>query len=212
MYKPWQLRRVVILPIRAMQNYLVGFDPDPGIVQVRLKDPEMVKEDAERISATLKARHRGVMDFEYRTADRLDEVMGMLRNATLLIMILSTISLTVGGLSIMNVMLSSISERVREIGVRKALGASDLQIFVQFITESVALSCIGGCVGAALGTLPLFFKGAIQRSTDGSIIPTILPEHVLYVSLVIIGVGVFFGLYPAIKASRMNPIDALRYE
>jgi putative ABC transport system permease protein len=136
----------------------------------------------------------------------------MLKNAATLMSIISVISLLVGGMSIMNVMLSSISERIHEIGVRKALGAKNLQIFVQFLAESMTLCFIGGTAGAILGLVPLAFGDAIQKSTDGAIIPTILPVHVLGVFFIIAVVGVVFGLYPALKAVNMDPVDALRYE
>lgn len=112
----------------------------------------------------------------------------------------------------MNVMLSSVSERIREIGIRKALGADNLQIFVQFITETITLSLTGGCFGFLFGLTPLLFKEAILRSTQGSIEPAILPMHILFTFTVITLLGIIFGLYPAIKASRMNPVEALRYE
>jgi putative ABC transport system permease protein len=211
-FEPWQLRRAVLLPLRTMQQHVTGFDPNPGAIRVSVRDPKKIAELAESIAENLETRHRGVRDFEYRTADWLEEITRMLNNVSLLMSVISMISLLVGGLSIMNVMLSSIAERVREIGVRKALGAKNGQIFVQFVAESVALSCAGGVIGSFLGLIPLAFKDAIMKSTDGAIEPTILASHVVYVFAIIVMVGVVFGLYPAIKASRMNPIDALRYE
>jgi putative ABC transport system permease protein len=109
-------------------------------------------------------------------------------------------------------MLSSIAERIHEIGVRKALGAKTLQVFVQFVAETTTLSFAGGAVGVALGCIPLLFKDAIKKSTEGAISPTILPQHALLVFAIIAGVGILFGLYPAVKASRMDPVEALRYE
>jgi putative ABC transport system permease protein len=209
---PWHLRRAMIVPIATMQRYIVGIDPDPGRLEIQVTDPQNVKIQAKKVAAVLAGRHRGVEDFEYRTAEWLDSVKTMLNNVSLLMAVVSIMSLLVGGLSIMNVMLSSISERIREIGTRKALGALDLQIFVQFIAETTTLSMVGGAMGLSLGTIPLFFKDAILQSTQGAIEPTLLPLHVFYTFLIISGVGILFGLYPAVKASRMNPVDALRYE
>lgn len=211
-FKPWNLRRAIIIPVNTMKKYITGYDPDPGSMQIQVSDAKKVKQQAEIVGEYLKALHRGVEDFEYRTAEWLDEVTEMLDNLSLLMGIISVISLVVGGLSIMNVMLSSISERIQEIGIRKALGANTLAIFIQFIGESVTLSLTGGFFGAIMGMTPLLFADAIQKSTDGAIIPTILPVHLLYVFAIVVTVGVIFGLYPAVKAAKMNPIDALRYE
>jgi len=211
-FKPWFLRRAAMVPIKSMQKYITGFDPDPERLELRVSDPENVVAEAEKISRTLIARHRGVEDFEYRAADWLEEVTKVLGNVGLLMGIVSAMSLLVGGLGIMNVMLSSISERVKEIGVRKALGAKNLQIFIQFITETITLSLAGGCIGMALGMTPLMFKEAIKKSTDGTIEPTILFSHLILTCIVIVSVGILFGLYPAVKATRLNPIDALQYE
>ena len=209
---PWHLRKCVILPVRAMQKYVAGFDADPGKIRIMVKEPRRITQEAKGVSRTLKGRHRGVEDFEYRTAEWLEEIRSMLSNVSMLMSVISIISLLVGGLSIMNVMLSSISERIYEIGIRKALGAKKLQIFIQFIAETTTLSFFGGVVGAGVGTIPLFFKEAIKQSTDGAIEPTILFHHVLFVFIVIVSLGIVFGLYPAVKAAGMDPVEALRYE
>jgi putative ABC transport system permease protein len=209
---PWHIRRNAFCPILAMQKHVTGFNPDPGQIEVRVTDPASVKVQARRVATLLSEHHRGVEDFEYRTADWVDRVKTMLSNVSLLMSIVSVISLLVGGLSIMNVMLSSVSERIREIGTRKALGAQNLQIFIQFVTETTTLSLVGGTLGLFLGMVPLLFKDAIMKSTGGSIEPTLLPIYVVYTFLIVTAVGVLFGLYPALKATYMNPIDALRYE
>ncbi len=211
-FEPRHMRRAVLMPLETMRKYIAGYDPQPGNIRVEVTDPEAAEELSGRIARVLKTRHRGVQDFEYRTAEWLDEITRMFGNISLLMFIVSSISLSVGGLSIMNVMLSSISERIHEIGVRKALGARNMQIFVQFVAESVTLSLVGGSFGVFLGMVPLLFKEAIQKSTDGAIVPTILLPHLLGVFGIVVGVGILFGLYPAVKASRMDPIEALRYE
>lgn len=209
---PWHLRRSVLVPLVTMQKMITGYDPDPGSLQIQVADAKKLKTLLLGISPLLKARHRGVEDFDVRMADWLEEVSSMLNNAALLMGVISIISLLVGGLSIMNVMLSSISERIHEIGVRKALGAKRLQIFVQFTVETITLSGTGGIIGMVLGMAPLLFKEAIYRSTSGAIEPTLFVSHLLGVFGIIVFVGIFFGLYPAVKAARMNPVDALRYE
>ncbi len=211
-FEPRHLRRAVIMPLETMRKYISGRDPEPGNIRVRVSDPESAERLSSQIARVLKRRQRGVQDFEYRSADWLDEMTRMFGNISLLMFIVSSISLSVGGLSIMNVMLSSISERIHEIGVRKALGAGNMQIFVLFVAESVTLSLVGGSVGVFVGMVPLLFKEAIQKSTDGAIVPTILFPHLLGVFGIVVAVGILFGLYPAVKASRMDPIEALRYE
>ncbi len=209
---PWHLRRSVLMPLTAMQRMISGYDPDPGSVRVQVTDAKRLKALLLGITPLLVARHRGVEDFDTRMADWLEEVSSMLGNAALLMGIVSIISLLVGGLSIMNVMLSSISERIHEIGVRKALGAKRLQIFIQFTMETITLSGTGGIIGMVLGMTPLLFREAISHSTDGAVEPTLYLTHLFGVCGIIVAVGIVFGLYPAVKAARMNPVDALRYE
>ncbi len=211
-HQPWHLKKGIIIPLQTMIDRISGADPDPGTIMVQLNSAQDVKANASRVATKLIEKHRGVEDFEYRTAEWLDQITSMLNNVSLLMGIISLLSLTAGGLSIMNVMLSSISERIREIGTRKALGADNYQIFVQFITETVTLSITGGLFGVILGSAPLLFKEEIYRSTDGVIEPTILLSHLLFIVTLIVSIGVLFGLYPAIKACRMNPVEALRYE
>lgn len=212
--KPWHWRRAIVTPLKTAQKYIAGIDPNPGSLRILVTDPEQIKDQAVKISKHLEQNHRGVEDFEYQTAEWLEEISSLLENVNLLMWIVSMLSLIIGGLSIMNVMLSSIAERIHEIGVRKALGAQTSQIFIQFIAESSTLSMVGGIIGIGLGMIPMIpgIREAIRKSTDGSIEPTILVSHIIYVCIIIVSVGIVFGLYPAIKASRMDPIDALRYE
>lgn len=211
-YLPMHLSRLIIMPLLTMQKYVVGFNPDPGYIQLKISDPKQLKRFAERVAWVLIGKHRGARDFEYQSAAEFDEMIRVLNNASLLMAIISMVSLSVGGLGIMNVMLSSVSERIHEIGVRKALGAKNVQIFVQFIVETVTLSSVGGVAGTCVGTIPLLFGTAIQKSTDGVICPTIFPQHLLGVAVLVVLVGVIFGLYPAVKACLMNPVESLRYE
>ena len=126
---------------------------------------------------------------------------------TLLLAAVASISLVVGGIGIMNIMLVSVTERTREIGLRMAVGARRKDILLQFLIEAVALSLIGGAVGAALGSI-----GAIAIASLGKWPAIIQPESILLAFGFAAAVGIFFGLYPARKAARLDPIEALRYE
>ena len=125
---------------------------------------------------------------------------------------IAAISLLVGGIGIMNIMLVSVSERTREIGLRKAVGAHKRDILIQFLTESSVLSLIGGLIGIALGWTFSYFVGRIANAYDAPINPTIGLDIVLLATLFSTAVGLFFGLYPANRAASLEPVEALRYE
>jgi len=124
------------------------------------------------------------------------------------------ISLLVGGIGIMNIMLVSVTERTREIGVRKALGAKPGHLLLQFVAEAVVLSLVGGLLGIALGTG--FGHGIDQLihsfNPDSPFASVVSLQSILWALLFASSVGLFFGIYPAFKAARMDPVEALRYE
>ena len=117
------------------------------------------------------------------------------------------ISLLVGGIGIMNIMLVSVTERTREIGLRKAVGAREQDILMQFLVEAIVLSLTGGLIGLALGG-----GLALAVTVAGVLNATVSPTSVMLAVGFAVAVGLFFGIYPAQRASRLNPIDALRYE
>jgi putative ABC transport system permease protein len=135
----------------------------------------------------------------------MEEVTGIL---TLFLGAVAAISLLVGGIVIMNIMLVSVTERTREIGIRKAVGAKRRDILLQFLVESMVLSLLGGGAGIALGFL--LSQGVSQLSED--LATVVSPQSIVLATTFSLVVGVVFGLYPALRASRLNPIDALRYE
>ena len=143
----------------------------------------------------------------------LEEAMAALNAIAIAVAAIAAISLLVGGIGIMNIMLVSVTERTKEIGIRKALGAKNKHIRLQFITESAIISAIGGIIGATIGTLlglaaiPLF---AMLMETEMELV---ISWGVIFISVAFSAViGMFFGYYPANKAAKLNPIDALRYE
>ena len=137
----------------------------------------------------------------------LEEMTGMLNTVKLAISAIAAISLLVGGIGVMNIMLVSITERTREIGTRKALGAPGFAIRMQFITEAVVICLVGGALGVALGV----GLGAAGAGLLGYAAKPSLTAIGLAVGFSML-IGVFFGYYPASKAAKMDPIDALRYE
>ena len=129
------------------------------------------------------------------------------RTMTMLLAAIASVSLVVGGIGIMNIMLVSVTERTREIGIRMAIGARGSDILVQFLVEAVTLSLSGGIIGIAIGFLARYLVGALSGMAPVISIPTVLMSFCFSGA-----VGIFFGFYPARKAASLNPIDALRYE
>jgi len=125
---------------------------------------------------------------------------------------IAAISLLVGGIGIMNIMLVSVTERTREIGLRKAIGARKRDILIQFLTESSLLSLFGGLIGIGLGWLIAFIVGRIAASSGTPFTPVVGLDAVLLATIFSTAVGLFFGLYPANRAANLEPVEALRYE
>lgn len=147
--------------------------------------------------------------FGLTTAEQLIEEFRQVTAVTALVMaVLSSVGLLVGGIGVMNIMLVSVTERTKEIGVRKAIGARRFDITLQFLTEAVALTFTGGLLGMGLGWAISLLAGVAFPT-----LPTTVPMWAVLMGLLVsVGVGVFFGLWPAAKAARLDPVEALRYE
>jgi putative ABC transport system permease protein len=160
------------------------------------------------VKAILRRAHGGVEDFQVfnRKAfmQQMDE-QGRIYDVTFLVC--GTISLLVGGIVIMNILLASFNERVREVGTRKALGATGLNILAQFLVESVVVTIAGGLLGLGLG---VGFTRAMAALMQQPVVTT--PQNLVLGLAFAVVIGIFFGFYPAIRAARLNPIQALRYE
>ena len=205
---------VIYVPLTTGQRLLFGtqFPGMVGSIMVQAMSPEVMKEAENEITRLLQQRHRirpgQENDFSIRNlteaasaAEQSASVMSILLGA------IASISLLVGGIGIMNIMLVSVTERTREIGIRMAVGARGRDILYQFLTEALALSLMGGIIGVILGIL------ASQLITRFYNWPTLVsPSALLLSSAFAAGVGIFFGFYPARKAAGLDPIEALRYE
>ena len=175
--------------------------------------PEQVPVIIEKGRELLRARRHVPFDkpddFALFTPDKMIEsFQAITRGVTLAMVFVAGISLLIGGVGVMNIMLVSVTERTREIGVRKAVGAYRRDIVLQFLTEAMTLSLLGGAIGVLLG---IAIPAGVKRVFDA--LPAETPIWAVLVGLLVsISVGIFFGLYPAVKASRLDPIEALRYE
>jgi len=202
---------IVCVPYTTAQKRLMGVTYIGNII-ISAVSPQAIGRATEEIRALLRQRHRIGRDqdddFEVRSqqdiADAATQMSGVL---TVLLGAIASVSLLVGGIGIMNIMLVSVTERTREIGVRRAMGARRSDIRTQFLIESSLISGLGGAVGIALG---IFVARFIARFGGW---PTLVQPQVVLVAFMFAGaIGVFFGLYPAAKAARLDPIEALRYE
>jgi putative ABC transport system permease protein len=134
------------------------------------------------------------------------------KTMTALLAGIAGVSLLVGGIGIMNIMLVSVTERTREIGLRKAIGARKRDIMLQFLTESLLLSLAGGLIGILVGWGLSILVGAIAKANNSTINPAVSLDAILLATLFSAAIGLFFGLYPAKRASDLEPVEALRYE
>jgi len=179
---------------------------------VKALEPELVTQAVEDVTELLRQRHRlrqgQDADFYIRNLSQVLETRAESSRAmSLLLAAVASVSLLVGGIGIMNIMLVSVTERTREIGLRMAVGAQSRDILAQFLIESVTLSLIGGLIGVIMG-----LSGAVVIAMFGEWPTVIEIESVILAFGFSAAVGVFFGFYPARKAARLDPIEALRYE
>ncbi|HID93668.1 MAG TPA: ATP-binding cassette domain-containing protein [bacterium (Candidatus Stahlbacteria)] len=210
----------ILIPFTTAQKRFTGNDLLQGIF-VQAKSYEATADAEKEIEALLIKRHNKVVDFRIRSQEEFRQAIEQTAGTFKLMLAgIAAISLIVGGIGIMNIMLVTVTERTREIGIRKAVGAKRRDILVQFLMESMVLAFAGGVIGILLGVIfantlgnmmvgagtfgPRFLRGGGQS--------VITLSSILLAFFFAVGVGIFFGMYPANKASKLDPVEALRYE
>lgn len=208
---------LIMVPMTTAQTRLFSRSRDAvDMVMVQAISAEGVTRTIEEVASLLRTRHRtaiGEDDFTIFTQqDFLETATTITRVLTIFLGGIAAISLLVGGIGIMNIMLVSVTERTREIGLRKAVGARKRDIMLQFLTESSLLSLIGGLIGIVLGWGLSTLVGIIATAQDAELVPNMGLDAILLATLFSTAVGLFFGLYPAKRAADLEPVEALRYE
>ena len=211
---------VILMPFTSVRRTLNGssFD-DVHVIFASATSSTQVAAAKSEVTQLLLDRHsiekESDADFDIKTTNEIADMLGMITGTmTLMLASIAGISLLVGGVGIMNIMLVSVTERTREIGIRMAVGARSRDILMQFLVESILLSCIGGLIGFALGIgASVGITTLINSFSSGTDWPIIVSIPAAIVAFFFAAaVGAFFGFYPARRASKLDPIDALRYE
>lgn len=211
---------VILMPYTTVRRRLQGSSfNDVNAIMVSASSPALMSTATQEIEQLLYERH-GIPpgeepDFRVQNTTEIAATLGIITGTlTLMLSAIAGISLLVGGVGIMNIMLVSVTERTREIGIRMAIGARGGDILRQFLVESVVLSCVGGFIGVLLGTgASVGATMLINAVSTGSDWPIVISFPAAAVAMVFAAaVGIFFGYYPARRASRLDPIEALRYE
>ena len=186
-----------------------------SLISVQARNHDMVDETIGKLVEILRERHKSVEEDDFRVTNMEDAVEAAREATNFIVFFLGSvagISLLVGGIGIMNIMLVSVTERTREIGVRKALGARKLDILIQFISEAVFLSIGGGLLGIVLGYVISRLLDGLSMSYSSTLSTSLGFDVGVLALLVSTSIGLFFGIFPAFRASLMHPIDALRYQ
>jgi len=208
----------VLIPFTTAQTRLIQrrTRDQVDMLMVQVVSADAVPTAVEEVSSILRSRHRtdvGADDFTvFSQQDFLSTAATITSVLTIFLGGIAGISLLVGGIGIMNIMLVSVTERTKEIGLRKALGARKRDILMQFLTESSLLSLFGGLIGIAFGWLISFIVEKVAIASGTPFYPRIGLDAVLLATIFSAAVGLFFGIYPANRAANLEPVEALRYE
>jgi len=202
---------IVVIPLRTLQRRIAG-NQDVALIQVSVREgasTDKAKQDIERLMR--ERRHLGPSDEDNFNVMDMKEIASMLTGTTKMLTALlsavAAVSLLVGGIGIMNIMLVSVTERTREIGIRLAIGALEREVLTQFLVEAVVLSSFGGLIGIVLALAGSVWLSGFLK------VPFVFNGGIVLVAFLFsAAVGVIFGYFPALKAARLDPIDALRHE
>jgi putative ABC transport system permease protein len=202
----------IFVPLPTLQHKIKANDRDLGMIMLEVRDPQQtdkIKTEIEQVLA--KQHHQKPGEANSFDVSSIHEVADLAtfitRTLQILVIVIASVSLLVGGIGVMNIMLVSVTERTREIGIRMAVGATPAAVLTQFLIEAMALALLGGLIGIALG---MGAAWGLSRVLGWPL--SVSPFYVLLACGVSAAVGVIFGYYPAWKASRLDPIVALRYE
>jgi putative ABC transport system permease protein len=206
---------MVFIPISTGLRFFKGTDKIQSMI-IHVSDRQRMDEISRALHQFLVQRHDGVDDIRIRNqGEFLSAVDQTLLTFRIVLGGIAVIALLVGGIGIMNIMLVTVTERTREIGLRKAIGAKRQDILVQFLIESTTISVIGGCIGILVGILAAYGIGDLVAQAmpgGGEWGAVIQPTAIIIAFAFAVGVGVGFGLFPAMKASKLDPAEALRYQ
>ena len=210
---------LIFIPITTAQRKVFGtaFPGTVGMIIIKGESSETLEETQKEIEALLSARHHisknQEKDFEVRNfAEIQEKIQSTVNIMAALLSAIASVALLVGGIGIMNIMLVSVTERTKEIGIRMAIGAKASDIRLQFLVESVILSLAGGLAGVITGVVGANLVGFLASINQVDLTPSISLMSIIISFAFSALVGIGFGFYPAYKASNLNPIDALRYE
>lgn len=206
----------IYVPVKAAQKLLLGTD-HLGFVRLKAKNADLIPAAISNIKMTLREQHNiddpSKDDFSVRNqASAMETIKNVTDVLRYFLLVIGAISLLVGGVGIMNIMLIAVSQRIREVGLRKAVGAKNEDVRTQFLIESSFISFLGGTVGIVLGVFVAFLVSVVANLLNYSWPLIISWQSIVVATLVSIAVGVLFGLYPAFKAAKISPMEALRYE
>jgi putative ABC transport system permease protein len=203
--------RSIYLPINSALRRLGLDEPRADRldeIALKLKDDTMLRESAALVERTLERRHNGVQDFTVVVPEELIRQQQQTKNVlSQVLLFIAAISLLVGGIGIMNIMLATVTQRTREIGIRRALGATRRDILLQFLVESLIISLLGGLIGIGFGVGLAYGIGHYAQWPF-----TVPAESIVLSTSISAGIGFLFGLYPSLKAANLDPIEALRTE